>query len=35
MMGHSCNPSSQEAEVGKSKVQGQSGLHRESLSQKK
>jgi hypothetical protein len=35
MVVHTCNPSTQEVEVGGLKVQGQPGLHNESLSLKK
>jgi hypothetical protein len=34
-MVHACNPSTQEAEAEESQVQGQPGLHRETLSLKK
>jgi hypothetical protein len=32
---HICNPSTQQAEAGRLRVQGQLGLHNETLTQKK
>jgi hypothetical protein len=35
VVAHTCNPGAQETEAGESKVQGQLGLHSETLSENK